>query len=125
MCWPPKSPLKVPWRSQTLGSLGDLQRTSLGRHVPAGRLLGLCKQPSLQSPPKISYSTPVNFHVPIPSLLVHKIIHTITTSTLFLYILANFHLTIFAHIYPNSLHQKCFPYLSHLASSGSVKGSGS
>ena len=30
------SPLKVPWRSRTLGPLGDLQGTSPGRHVLAG-----------------------------------------------------------------------------------------
>ena len=29
-CWSPKSPLKVPWRSGTLGPLGDLQGTSPG-----------------------------------------------------------------------------------------------
>ena len=31
-----KDPLKVPWRSRTLGSLGELQGTSPGRRVPAG-----------------------------------------------------------------------------------------
>ena len=34
-CWFPKSTLKVPWRSRTLGPLGDLQGTSPGRRVPA------------------------------------------------------------------------------------------
>ena len=33
-CWSSKSPLKVPWKSWTLGPLGDLQETSLGRCVP-------------------------------------------------------------------------------------------
>ena len=37
-CWPPKSPLKISWRSQTLGLLGDLQGTSLGRRVLAWKL---------------------------------------------------------------------------------------
>ena len=30
--WSPESPLKVPWKSWTLGTLGDFQRTSPGRH---------------------------------------------------------------------------------------------
>ena len=30
-------PLKVPWRSRTLRPLGDLQGTSPGRRVPAGK----------------------------------------------------------------------------------------
>ena len=30
-CWSPKSPLKIPWRSRTLGPLGDLQGTFPGR----------------------------------------------------------------------------------------------
>ena len=38
MCWSPESPLKVPWRSRTLGPLGDLQGTFPGRRVPAGWL---------------------------------------------------------------------------------------
>ena len=29
-------PLEVPWQSQMLGPLGDLQGTSPGRRVPAG-----------------------------------------------------------------------------------------
>ena len=40
MCWFPKSPLKIHWRPQTLGFLGDLQATSPGHHVPAGNLHG-------------------------------------------------------------------------------------
>ena len=43
-------------------------------------------QPPPQSPPKISSTTSTNFHLPIPSLLVHKIILTIPTNTPFLYI---------------------------------------
>ena len=39
MCWSPESPLKVPWRFWTLGPLGDLQGTSLGRRLPAGTTL--------------------------------------------------------------------------------------
>ena len=38
-CWSPNSPRKVLWRSRMLGPLGDLQGTSTGRHVPAGKLL--------------------------------------------------------------------------------------
>ena len=36
-CWSPKSPLKVPWRSRTLGPLGDLQGTFMG---PSGDISG-------------------------------------------------------------------------------------
>ena len=38
-CWSLKSPQvhKVPWKSRTLGPLGDLQGTSSGRRVPAGK----------------------------------------------------------------------------------------
>ena len=53
-------------------------------------LLGLCIQPPLQYPPKISSSTSVNFHIPIPPFLVHKIIITIPTITPFLYFSAIF-----------------------------------
>ena len=45
----------------------------------------LCIQPPLQSPPKIRSSTPDTFHLPIPLLLVRKIILTIPTKTPFLY----------------------------------------
>ena len=44
----------------------------------------LCIYPPLQSPPKIRSSTSVNFHLPIPPLLLNKIILTIPTSTPFL-----------------------------------------
>ena len=36
----PWESLKIPWRPQTLGFLGDLQATSPGHHVPAGNLHG-------------------------------------------------------------------------------------
>ena len=45
-CWSPKSPLNVPWRSWTLGTLGDLQETSLGRRVPAGNAVLTAYGPS-------------------------------------------------------------------------------
>ena len=38
-------------------------------------------QPPLQSPSKIRFSSSVNFHLPIPPLLVHKIILTIPNNT--------------------------------------------
>ena len=38
-CWSPKSPLKVPWRSRTLGPLWELQGTFSGRRVPVGKSL--------------------------------------------------------------------------------------
>ena len=40
-CWSPKSPLKFPWRSRTLGPLGGLQGTSPRRRVPAEQLVRL------------------------------------------------------------------------------------
>ena len=49
MCWSPESPLKVPWRSRTLGPLGDLQGTSPGRRVPAGNVFWIKKQPTIES----------------------------------------------------------------------------
>ena len=85
----------------------------------------LCIQPPLYSPPRILSSTSVNFYLPIPSALVHKTILTIPSNTSFFYTSAIFHLPIFAYNHPNSLDQKYFPYLSHLANSGYVKGSGS
>ena len=56
----------------------------------------LCIQSTLQSPPKIRSSTSVNFHLPIPPLLVHKIVLTILTNTPFLYTSAIFHLPLSA-----------------------------
>ena len=43
-------------------------------------------QPTLQSPSKIHTSTSFNFYLPIPPLLVHKIILTITTNSFSLYL---------------------------------------
>ena len=64
-------------------------------------------QPPPQSPPKVHFSylqlSSVNlphfsyFHLPIPLLLVHKIILTISTNTPFLYTTAIFHLLIFMY----------------------------
>ena len=85
----------------------------------------LCIQPPLQSPPRIRSSISVNFCLPIPSLLVDKIILTVPSNTPFLYTSAILHLSIFAYNHPNNLHQKCFPYFSHLANSGCMKGPGS
>ena len=76
----------------------------------------LCIPSTLESPPKNRSSTSVNFHHPIPPLLVHKIILTISTNIPFLYTSAIFHLSLFAYTHPNNLHQKYFPYLSHFAS---------
>ena len=71
---------------------------------------------------KNRFSTSVNFHLPIPLLLVHKIIHTNPINTIFLYTSAIFHLSIFLHNHPSNLHQIYFPYFSHLAISGCVIG---
>ena len=79
-------------------------------------------QPTLQSLPRNSSSSSVNFHFPISPLLVHKIILTIPTNTPFLYNSAIFHLHFFAQKHPNNLHQKYFPNLKHFANSGCVKG---
>ena len=82
----------------------------------------LCMQPMLQSPAKTSSFTSVNFHPPIPPLLVHQIIFTILANILFLYTLAIFHLLLFAYKHPNDVHQKYFPYLNHFANSDRIKG---
>ena len=73
---------------------------------------------STKNPP----SSSVNIYLPIPPLLVHKIILTIRTNTPFLYTSAIFHLRIFAYNHPNNLNKKYFPYLSHLANPSCVKG---
>ena len=52
----------------------------------------MCIQAPLQPPPKIRSSTLVNFHFPIPPLLIHEIIFTIPTNTHFFYTSAIFHL---------------------------------
>ena len=79
-------------------------------------------QQPLQSKTKIVFSTSVKYHLPFLPLLLKKIILTIHTNTPFLYTAAFFHLSIFAYNHPTNLHQKCFPYLSHLANSGCAKG---
>ena len=69
----------------------------------------LCIQPALKSLPKIRFSTSVNFHLPVPPLLVHKIILTIPSNTPFLYASVILHLLIFAYNLPSNLHQKYSP----------------
>ena len=85
----------------------------------------LLLQPTLQSLPRNSSFSSVNFHFPISPLLVYKIILTIPTNTLFLYNSAIFHLPLFVYNHLNNLHQKYFPYLKDFANSGCVKGPGS
>ena len=79
-------------------------------------------QPPLQPPPKICSSTSAIFHLPIPPLVVHKIILTISTNISFFYISAIFHFPIFAYSCPYSTHQNYLSCLGQLASSGCVKG---
>ena len=72
----------------------------------------LCIQPSLQSPPKFGFSTLDNFHLPIPPLLVCKIILTIPTKTPFLYTSATFRpqkvcTNIFCPPQPSSQYRLC------------------
>ena len=69
----------------------------------------LCIQPMLQSPAETSSSTSVNFHLPIPPLLVHKFIFTIPINTPSLYTSAILRLLLFAYKHPINLHQKYFP----------------
>ena len=69
----------------------------------------LCMQPPLQSPPKVRFSTSVNFHLPILPFIVHIIILIIPINTPFFYTSANLHLLIFAYNLANNLHQKYFP----------------
>ena len=52
----------------------------------------MCILAPLQPPPKIRSSTLVNFDFPIPPLLIHEIIFTISTNTHFFYTSAIFHL---------------------------------
>ena len=68
-----------------------------------------CKQTPLQSPPKTRSPTSAIFHLPIPPLLVNKIILKISTNTPFIYTSATFHLPILAYSHPYNLHQKYFP----------------
>ena len=93
--------------------------------APSLSWLYLCIQPPLQSPPNICSSISVDFYLPISPLLIHKIILTISTYTPFLYASAIFQVSIFTYNHANNPHQKHFPYLSHLANSGCVKGQGS
>ena len=76
---------------------------------------------ALQSPLRVGSSTLVNFHLPISPLLVHKI----PTKSPFLCTSVILHLLIFAYNHTNNLHQKYFPYLSHLAISDCANGPGS
>ena len=57
----------------------------------------LCIQATLQSPPENRLTTSVNFHLPIPLLLVRKIILTIPSNITFPYTSAIFHQTLFAY----------------------------
>ena len=78
--------------------------------------------------PTISTKNPsstFNFYLPILILLVQKLNLTTTTNIPFLYTSAILHVPIFAYNYFNNLHQRYFPYLSHLANSGCFKGPGS
>ena len=81
-----------------------------------------CKQPPLKPLPKTLSSTPVDSYLSFPHLLFNKIFLKIPTNTPFLYNAAFFNLPIFVYNHPSHLHQKCFPYLSHLANSGCLKG---
>ena len=69
-------------------------------------------QPPLQSLPKIRSLTLTIFHLPIPLLLIHKIILTISSIPLWVYTSAIFHLPIFAYSHPYNLHQNYFPTLA-------------
>ena len=79
-------------------------------------------QPPLQFPPKIRSPTSAIFYLPIPSLLVHKIILTIPTNTPFIYTSAIFYIFIFVYIHLCNLHQMYFVKLRHLVNSDCVKG---
>ena len=68
----------------------------------------LCIQPRQQSRAKFCFSTSFYFLLPIPLLLLHKIILTIPTNTPFLYTSVILHLFIFEYNLPNNLHQKYF-----------------
>ena len=84
-------------------------------HLQNGRCSSqsyLCIQPSLQSPPKFGFPTLDNFHLPIPPLLVCKIILTIPTKTPFLYTSATFRpqkvcTNIFCPPQPSSQYRLC------------------
>ena len=65
--------------------------------------------------------TPPSLPLHLPSLYVHKIIFKILANTAFPFTSAIFHLPNFAYRKLYNLHQKYFPYLSHLGNSGCVK----
>ena len=62
------------------------------------------------------------FSLPNPLLLLHKIIHTNRINTAFFHTSAISHIPIFVQNHPSNLHDKYFPYLSHLSNSGCVIG---
>ena len=79
-------------------------------------------QPPLESSTKILSFTLVNSHVTFSPVLFNKIILKIYTKTPFLYTAAFFYFPIFSYNHLSNVHQKRFPYLSHLANSGCAKG---
>ena len=85
--------------------------------APSFSELNLCIQPSLQCSLNICSSTSVNFQLPILPLFIQKIIHTIPTNTPHTSTIFQLPLFLLPYKHPNSLHQKYFPYLSHLAAS--------
>ena len=68
-------------------------------------------QPVLQYPPNTRSPFSAIFHLPIPLLLIHKIILTIENKNSFLYKPAFFCLPIFAYSNPCNLYQMYFLYL--------------
>ena len=74
-------------------------------------------QPPLQPPPKIRSPISAIFHLPIPPLVVHKIILTISTNILFFYTLEILHLPIFAYSCLYSTYQNYLSCLGQLAPS--------
>ena len=74
MCWSPESPLNVPWRSRTLGPLGDLQGTSPGRRVLAGKAAehspsALYEVPAVNTPSDLKFNiTDCKLYVPVVTL---------------------------------------------------------
>ena len=80
----------------------------------------LCKQPPVHFPPKIRSSTSVNCYLPIPPLLVHKLILTIPTNSSFLYTSPIF--DCFCVLPSQQSTRKIFSHLSFLANLGCVKG---
>ena len=62
-------------------------------------------QPTLPSSPKIRSATSINFHLNIPTLLIHKIILTMHTHNPSHYTPAISHLPLFPYNRPNNLPQ--------------------